>query len=285
MKKLFLKIILCLIIIFFSQKFYYFLSDGFRIDKIYMNPKFEAGQASRFGEMDRVFNQPYKYLSKGCQTYVFESNDGNFVIKFVRYHRYQIPLWLKVVDIKNYATKRAFYKDKLLKDSLNSYQIASNFLKDETAIIYVHLNKTNFINKKLTIKDRFHRKYKLNLDDFGFIVQRKVDTFQKVLKRSQHNEEKLKVLTSSFLHTTRDIYLKGFINDDYNCIKNSGYIDNKVIHADLGSFLKREKIDEKVVFEKEFLRYVRYFKKWAKKNAPYLITYIDEEINKMSKEL
>ncbi|MFA6502366.1 MAG: hypothetical protein WCT85_06225, partial [Parachlamydiales bacterium] len=117
-----LKTIFVLIALVLCIKGYNLFTDGFRIDKIY--PKFnEKIQAFPLDEIDEVFNQNYKYLSKGCQTYVFESEDGNYVIKFIRYHRYQLPLWLQVINYnQSYKNKREFYKTKLLKDSLNSYQ-------------------------------------------------------------------------------------------------------------------------------------------------------------------
>ncbi|MFA6118730.1 MAG: hypothetical protein WC688_02325 [Parachlamydiales bacterium] len=280
-----LKTIFVLIALVLCIKGYNLFTDGFRIDKIY--PKFnEKIQAFPLDEIDEVFNQNYKYLSKGCQTYVFESEDGNYVIKFIRYHRYQLPLWLQVINYnQSYKNKREFYKTKLLKDSLNSYQIANNHLKNETAAIYVHLEKTNFLNKKIQIADRLHRKYFIDLDNMGFVVQKKVCSFKNILNKYKKDEKELKILTRSFLYTTKDIYEKGFINDDYNCIKNSGFIDNKVIHSDLGSFLRKDKLNEKEIFEKEFMRYVRHFKKWAETNAPFLITYVDEEIKKMSDDL
>ena len=40
-------------------------------------------------EMNNIFDQKFKYLSKGCQTYVFQSEDKKYVIKFIRYHRYR----------------------------------------------------------------------------------------------------------------------------------------------------------------------------------------------------
>jgi len=145
--------------------------------------------------------------------------------------------------------------------------------------------RQDIFNKKLKIIDRLNRTYLVDLDTTGFVIQKKVSTFEKVLKQNKNNEDELRRLTHSFLQTTRSIYGKGFINDDYNCVKNSGVIGKKVIHTDLGSFLKRDNLDAKEAFENEFNRFVVYFKKWAKKNAPFLITYVDDEIKKMSSTL
>ncbi|KKL98156.1 MAG: hypothetical protein KR126chlam4_00912 [Candidatus Anoxychlamydiales bacterium] len=285
--KLFFKTIFVVALILAVSKSWQLITDGFRIDKINSSlTKKDASNLSIEPEISKIFNQKFKYLSKGCQTYVFKSLDDRYVLKFIRYHRYKIPLWLRVCTfLDDYRNKRLYYKDKLLKDSLKSYEIASNFLKDETAIIYVHLNKTNNLNKKIELQDRLGKKYLVDLDTKGFVIQKKVKTFEDVLMQHKNDEIELKKLANSFLYTTEAIYKKGFINDDYNCVKNSGFINGKVIHSDVGSFLPRDNLMAKENFEKEFFRFVRYFKKWSDKNAPFLSSHLDEKIKNMSQTL
>ena len=281
-----LKTIVFLSLICITAKSWQLLTDGFRKDKINSDLSVASQDMNIPSEIDEILDQKFKYLSKGCQTYVFESFDQNYVIKFVRFHRYKIPLWLRVSSfLEKHKNKRLYYKDKLLQDSLKSYEIAYNYLKDETATIYVHLNKTGSINKNLQLFDRLNRKYLVDLDTSGFIIQKKVKTLQDVLNHNKNSEIELKKLAHSFLYTTKSLYQKGFINDDYNCVKNSGFIDGKVIHTDLGSFLPKDHLMEKQNFENEFYRFVRYFKKWSDKNAPFLSTYVDEEIKKMAQML
>lgn len=267
-------------------KSWHLITEGFRTDKVNNNLSEECFDSrDNFYEIDKIFDQKFKYLAKGCQTYVFESEDKNYVIKFIRYHRYHIPFWINVLDyFDSYKNLRQSYKSKLLNDSLNSYRVAHKYLKDETAVLYVHLNKTNHLNKKIQIIDNLNRKYLIDLDNTGFLMQRKVESFDKVLKKNKNNEKKLKELTYSFLQTTKSLYLKGFNNDDYNCVKNAGVIGDKVVHSDVGSFLQKN-LSEKEAFEKEFMHFIIYFKKWAEKNAPFLIVYVDEEIKKMSNAL
>jgi len=284
--KIILKTILCVGLILLFSKSWQLSTDGFRLDKLKSSLTDKNIAIDKSLKIDEILDQKFKYLSKGCQTYVFVSEDNDYVIKFVRFHRYKIPLWLTVLDFfEAYKTKRQSYKDKLLKDSLQSYNIANNFLKDETATIYVHLNRTSCFNNKLEIKDRFHRKYLIDLDRSGFIIQKKVKTFENVLDINKHNEIELKRLASSFIDTTFSIYKKGFINDDYNCVKNSGIIDNRVIHTDLGSFLKKDEMVNKDIFKNEMIRFMRNFKKWSDKNAPFLSNYIDEEIKQKTVNL
>ncbi|NGX33693.1 MAG: hypothetical protein K1060chlam1_00033 [Candidatus Anoxychlamydiales bacterium] len=269
------------------SKSWQLITDGFRIDKINSSlTKIDSSNLTIDPEITKIVDQKFKYLSKGCQTYVFKSLDDRYVLKFIRYHRYKIPLWLRIFTfLDSYRNKRLYYKDKLLKDSLKSYEIASKFLKDETAIVYVHLNETDNINKKVQIIDRLGRKYLIDLDKTGFVVQKKVKTFEDILRQNKGNEIELKKLANSFLYTTEAIYRKGFINDDYNCVKNSGFINGKVIHSDVGSFLPRDNLKSKENFEKELVRFVRYFKKWSDKNAPFLSSHLDEKIKKMAQTL
>nr|NGX29144.1 hypothetical protein [Candidatus Anoxychlamydiales bacterium] len=224
-------------IICIFAKSWQLITDGFRLDKLKSTLSNNKEVYSDSDDIHKILDQEFKYLSKGCQTYVFESEDNNYVIKFVRFHRYKIPLWLTVLDFfDSYKTKRLYYKEKLLNDSLKSYQIANSYLKDETATIYVHLSRTDIFNKKITILDRFKRKYFIDLDSAGFVIQKKVKTFEAILTKNKHDPDELKKLTNSFLNTTFSIYQKGYINDDYNCVKNSGVLDDRVIHSDLGSF-------------------------------------------------
>lgn len=284
--KLFFKTLLVIALILGISKSWQLITDGFRIDKIKSHLTIKDSDESLDPELKKIFDQKFKYLSKGCQTYVFESLDKTHVIKFVRYHRYKIPLWLKIFSfLDSYRNKRIYYKDKLLKDSLNSYEISNKFLKNETAVIYVHLNRTKHLNKKIQIIDRVNRTYLVDLDQTGFIIQKKVQTFAEVLLQNKKNVEKLTMLANSFLYTTESIYRKGFINDDYNCVKNSGFINGQVIHSDVGSFLPKDNLMAKENFEKEFFRFVRYFKKWSDKNAPFLSKHLDEKIKKMSQTL
>ncbi len=285
--KLLLKTLFFIVLILLISKSWQLMTDGFRLDKINTSlTKIDDSKQVIDPEINQIFDQKFKYLSKGCQTYVFKSLDDKYVLKFIRYHRYKIPLWLEVFSfLDSYRNKRLYYKDKLLKDSLKSYEIASKFLKDETAIVYVHLAKTNNINKKIQIIDRLQRKYEIDLDTTGFVIQKKVQTFKDILMQYKNDEIELKKLANSFLYTTEAIYKKGFINDDYNCVKNSGFVNGKVIHSDVGSFLPKDNLKSKENFEKEFFRFVKYFKKWSDKNAPFLSKHVDEEIKKMSQTL
>ncbi|NGX56055.1 MAG: hypothetical protein K1060chlam5_00289 [Candidatus Anoxychlamydiales bacterium] len=285
-----IKILSLIVISSLCIKFYQLYTDGFRIDKInfvsFYNNKIQNEDQSN--EIDEIISQRFKYLSKGCQTYVFISEDENYVLKFIRFHRYKVPFWLDNLHSKyfldNYYNKIKKHKEKLFLQSINSYKIAFDYLKDETKILYIHLNQTNNLNKKVTLLDKFNQKYKINLDDYGFILQKKADSLSKHLQNNKNNKTILQKTTLSFINLTDSIYKKGFINSDYNCIKNAGIIENTVIFTDLGSFKKIENLNNKFIYEREFNKFIKYYKRWTNKYSPDLTVFLDEKIYEKSKK-
>src|SRR5271156_5010255 len=77
-------------------RLYFRLTGGFTIANISsdfsfqpqweVRPLLEGEQA----EFDKATSQPFYYLGKGCQSYVFASQDGKYVIKFFKYQRYRL---------------------------------------------------------------------------------------------------------------------------------------------------------------------------------------------------
>ncbi len=289
--KLLKKTIFCIGILMLTGLFakgWQLITDGLRYDKVAHDIK--ADQRLAIAEKDYqkirpILDQKFKYLSKGCQTYVFESEDKNYVLKVIRLHRYELPFWLIKLDFpffKEHKAKRMHYRSKLLNTSLFSYKFAYDFLKDETKIEYVHLSKTNYLNKKLEVFNRLNQKYLLDLDSTGFILQKKANSFEKKLNLAVNDDEKLKDLVKNFLTVITSLYRKGFVNADYNCVKNSGIFDGNVIFIDLGSFVKKDGLNNKETYNKELVHFTKYFKKWAKKKAPYIISYLDEQIEEFT---
>ena len=51
--------------------------------------------------LKKILSQPFHYLSCGGQTYVFTSDDGHYVIKFLKFHHRRIPLWMQKIPLPN----------------------------------------------------------------------------------------------------------------------------------------------------------------------------------------
>ncbi len=283
-----------LIVLFFIgiitfAKGWQLITDGFRLDKIRTELIEKSDQNISDKVILSVIDQKFHYLSKGSQTYVFESEDQNYVLKFIRYKRYEMPFWVEYLDFfkkgKELKRKKLSHKDRLLTNSLLSYQFAKDYLKDETGVLYVHLNKSKDLPIKTAFIDRLNRKYEINLNEYGFVLQKKAKTLESVLRGlvNKGDSEGIKEVLNSFLETITKISRKGFINADYNCVKNSGYLNGKVIEIDLGSFIPKD-LSDPLAYKSEMVKFTKYFIKWANKNYPEIIPYYESLIEEFAKK-
>src|SRR5437868_3279127 len=81
------KILLSLLLLYGVERFCHKQTDGFSIYNISSNLSFreEWEIPQETTEAKIILAQPFYYLGKGAQSYVFESEDGNFVLKFFRH--------------------------------------------------------------------------------------------------------------------------------------------------------------------------------------------------------
>ena len=178
---------------------------------------------------------------------------------------------------KKYTKKIQDEKNDLYYESMNSYKIAYEKLKDETATIYVHLNKTNNLNRKLKIEDKFRNTHIIDLNEVGFVVQKKAFSFKKALLNAKDNKKTFETLLNSFFDNLQSIYSKNLLNKDRHVIQNLGVIDERVVEVDIGRFIIKNDFNESKIKEEAY-HYTTYLKKWLLKNFPDSIEFLDEKL-------
>ncbi|MBN1915053.1 MAG: hypothetical protein JW769_04115 [Parachlamydiales bacterium] len=290
--KRFFVIVFILMSALFIAKGWQLISDGFRQDKIYHDFPHESQWEVSFSpqqekEIMAILDQPFHYLGKGCQVYVFASQDQKYVIKFIRYHKYRLPFWIAYTDFfqkgKEYVVSRRDHRQRGYYNSLRSYKIAYEQLPEETATLYIHLNRTFHLHKKLPIIDRLGRHSSLDLDNTGFIVQKRVMPLEPYLlqmKKDQKTSETEKII-GSFLEMVEHLYDKGMTNKDYNCLKNAGYLEGKIIAMDIGSFYPQNGLEDPHEFQKELINFVKHFRRWSQKKYPQILFVFDEKVDQL----
>ena len=109
-------------------------------------------------ETESIFNQKFHFLEEGRECFAFESEDGNFVVKFFKARRMKKGEWFKegflaflfhsrskLLKIKE-EKKREWEKE--LTDTANRYSIAFQDLPIETGLYLLHFEKTENLQKK-----------------------------------------------------------------------------------------------------------------------------------------
>jgi hypothetical protein len=215
-------------------------TDGFKICKILSDvsdPKWDVPPLaeSELSVVKQALEQPFSYLSKGSQAFVFVSEDQQYVLKLIRYNHITPSFFDKLL-----SPARCQALDGKLEKDFTSYKIAYEELKEETGLLFLHLTKTDFFHQKLIIVDKIGIAHTLDLDKTEFILQKRVEPLYPYLKNlmAKKQEAEAKALISHLVSLLADQYKKGIINSDVDLFKNFGCLGKQVIELDVGS-LKR----------------------------------------------
>lgn len=210
-------------------------------------------------EVQQILSQPFHFLGKGAQSFVFASEDGSTVIKFFRHHHLQ----------KN---------SKLAKD-FGSYKLAFEKLRDETGLLYLHLNKTSHLNQTLDLVDKIGIHHPINLDRYEFLVQKRAKLAYPALQEwidSGKTEDAKQALTALVqLLATRSN--KGIHDKDPDLNTNFGFIGTTPIQFDIGRF----KLRETAADQNELIRITDNLHQFLMQRAPQLDEHLKEELRKI----
>ncbi len=244
------------------------LADHFTLSQI----KGELPTSSHTLSVNRmIFQQDYFYLGKGSQSYVFESDDHQWVIKFFRLNRYRTPLLNGLPPfLEEIQKNKAMAKQEKQEELFLSCRIAYKKLRQESGLVYLHLEKTNHLKQKLLIHDRLARPYVINLDEYAFLVQKKAEPLYSYLTRlmKQGDQEGVQEALGRMSNLLLKRFHKGVADHDPVIEKNAGFIDGEAIFMDTGQFYLSESLKEPQVYKKEGERVVRKLRRWLSQKDP-----------------
>jgi hypothetical protein len=293
LKKNIFRIIATLILvlsIYGLGRLYFYLTAGFTLSNISSDftyqPEWEVRPLTG-GENDLLnsaLGQTYHYLGKGCQSYVFVSRDGEYVIKFFKYQRFRMQPWLTffpplpaIVKYREEKKEKKWFK---LDGFIKSWKVAFEYLKDETGLIFIHLNKTKSLNKNLIIFDKLGIEHQIDLDQMEFCIQHRAEMLCDVLLRyKQENDLKsAQVLIDRLLALIVSEYHRGLADNDHALMQNTGVVQGNPIHIDVGQFVINENVKEPTFYHQELFTKNYKFKLWLFQHYPELGTYLDNKL-------
>jgi hypothetical protein len=229
------------------------LTQGFRVSKMELAfPSHAEWDVPLSREVLSILDQPFIYIDKGSQSYVFESRDGNYVVKFFRFDNPEIDL--KVLTV------------------FNACKIAYSQLREETGLIYIHLNQTVGELPILHCKDAIGRKYRLPLDRYRFAIQKKAMPFRLTLESARHDPVLMQKRMDQFIDLLLSRTEKGVFNTDPTLSRNFGFLADRAIEVDFGNYRPISDHDRLT----EVLRYTERLRRWLSTEAPEWVAYLDE---------
>jgi hypothetical protein len=275
---------------------WHYLSGGFQIQKIRFHlPISEKWQThyteTQKDDIAKIISQPFHYLAKGRQSYVFVSSDDKYVIKFFRYHLIRpkfIYHFLRIFpSLDNFRRYRIKAKKRQFEKWMDSYFIAAKELKEETGLVCVHLTETNDLPRNIVIIDRLGRKHTIDPNKTGFLIQKKTDLFlDKVKKLTDKKKDKeLSQLISAYLDTVISRQFKGINNKDPSWLRNMGSIGvNEVVEIDVGRYTYAQPVNSKKELRAYLHRYIYSLRDYFSSHYPEMVakfeTIIDEKVDR-----
>lgn len=234
-----------------------------------------------------LFDQPFHYLAKGAQSYVFISEDKNTVIKFFRLYHLRPPLWLSFLSFpypfQLYKIQKMLDKRQELIKDFSSYKIAFDEMKEQTGLLYLHLNKTACLNKKLTFYDKIGIRHIVDLDQMEFLVQKKASLVFPAIEHLMQTEglssakEAITALVNLLLYRCKI----GIFDKDPDLNTNFGFFGTTPLQIDIGRFQHCPTIKGIDSHHDEIIRITDNFRQWLDQHYPPLSEHLLQEIEQI----
>jgi hypothetical protein len=310
----FLKILVAVGIFIGLQQFIEFKTLGFCLQRIQADdlPYQKCWETPPLSEeeelrLQKLLSQSYHLIGAGSECFAFVSEDGQAVIKFFKFdHTRPVyfnkglfvedhsafagtisnhPLtrvilpppfhhWLKrLLGIREFRIQRTFSSIKLSYDEL----------KEETGLLYLHLNASKYFHKSLTLYDGIGIRHQIDLDSARFFLQKRAIPLEDHLTalRTMDRHDEAKASIDSLLGLILIRCKKGFADRDI-MNKNLGFIGTQAIEIDSGSFRKNPCMREPWIYTQELFYATLELKSWLKKNYPEMVGYLE---NRVSEEI
>lgn len=276
----------CLLVILslgWIDRTYFKKNHSFCLRYIFSTLPVSAEKETLPSHVSSILDEKFFYLSKGHQSFVFVSEDGEYVLKFYRFPSHLRPLsWLTHPIAYLFDKNRINIKDynlEKLRSSFESYKIAYKELKDESGLIFLHLDKTDHLKKRIVLVDRLGASYLVDLDSTHFLLQKKGELIFPLLTdlvEHEKMEDAKKVIDEVISLIVKRCH-KGIADLDPVLEKNYGWLAGKAIHLDSGRFKKVEALSEK----EEVLKITKGLKIWLQNTNPDLLAYYESRVDSL----
>ena len=267
-------------------RLYYRLTGGFTLGNITYNlpydPRWDPLPLSEEEkeQVRTILAQKFSYLGKGCQSYVFKSEDDQYVLKFFKYQRFRPQAWLDYVTflpgMTSYRQAKVEKKRQKLEGVFTSWKIAYERLRPETGVVYIHLNKSSNLQQTIRLYDKMGFEHLLNLDDYEFMLQKKANMLCPTLLQmvADNKLDEARRLIDSLIQLVTSEYKRGYADNDHALMQNTGVYQNRPIHIDVGQFVRNRKVQQPAVANQELFNKTWKFHRWLEKHAPALAEHL-----------
>ena len=226
------------------------LQDSFYESSIHLStwPKTKYGPLTckySVNETRKILQQPFSYLGKGRQFFVFASNDGEYVLKFVKCQRIDVSSLYKHFPVPSFLDNKRKacleHKQARIDGIFASCCIAAQDLPENTGVVFAHLNTNNELGINVELKDKLGFGHTIGIDDVPFILQKRaLLIFPTLSKLLEHNDKAgLNARFDQLINLIVSDAKAGIYDTDSGTIMrdNVAFLHDSAIHVDIGTFV------------------------------------------------
>lgn len=206
-----------------------------------------------------IWPKKFRYLNRGAQVFAFESEDGNYVLKFFNRNQLRLSRFLSDKELRRRKEKIRIYPE--------SYRLAFQMLPDETGILALHQGKASQQYPVVEVTDKASRTFQIDLNLFPFVLQKKGTG--RLLDRPSIDQ---------FLafHAKRIGYC--IADGDRDIKRNYSWIGDNLLYIDPARFFYEERLKDPERRALEWWRATYRLREWLVKHAPEQVNDFDAKI-------
>ncbi len=223
-----------------------------------------------------VLDQPFRYLARGHQSFVFVSEDGEYVLKLFQPHYAKLEIFGIGLHFTLLPFGKSIYnffgkstQKKMLNSDFASYVNAFHLFKEESLIEHLHLEKTEGLNTKIHFFDKIGIAHTLDADSACFMIQKKADLIGNSLKKASKEDARI-ILTNLLLLLQKRESLN-FDKPTHKFQSNFGCVGLTPVQFDIGRILIKDS-ESPSAMGRSLLK----LKLWLKKTNPSLLPVLEE---------
>ena len=194
--------------------------------------------------LHEVFSQPFHYLDRGKQSFVFVSEDQKYVLKFFdnRCLRSGSFSFLFTIDEEHCSRK--------LVQLFEGYRVAKVYDESHTGLLFLQLVPDPSYHYHVNVIDRLGFKHEIDLSEVPFVLQEKAIPLRELITALLNKgnvaeaEHRLHQIIDMYL----DGYQRGIVDLDHNFMYNTGFVGDRPLRIDLGRLQLSDQIKNPAVY-------------------------------------
>jgi hypothetical protein len=186
-------------------------------------------------KIKQILDQEFTYLGQGGQSIAFGSQDGRYVLKFVKQLERRALDWSECLMPWRWLAGLPPRKQTRLQPIYQSWQLAFERAQATTGLVWLQLGPTG-APWRTTLIDKWGRRHQVALDQLPFLIQRRAESLERKMAGlvRDGDREGLKTTLDQLVALIAEDARLGICDQDLS-MRNTGILDGKLVHMDVGT--------------------------------------------------